>query len=122
MNQLSNASAEQSNRIDQINDSMSQIDGITQRNAANAEETASASEELSAQAQTLLDQVEILAMQVGSSVDQKFQVSGKQHMDTNYRKPTGNVKAKSNGASRSEALIPMSKSRIDMHGEHMSDF
>ncbi len=122
MNQISNASTEQSNGINQINDSMSQIDGVTQRNAANAEETASASEELSAQAQTLLEQVDILAMQVGSSVDQKFQVSGKQHIDTNYRKPAGNVKAKSNGASRSDALIPMGESRIDMHGEHMSDF
>ncbi|MCP4001579.1 MAG: hypothetical protein GY727_11775, partial [Gammaproteobacteria bacterium] len=122
MTQLSNASTEQSNGIDQINDSMSQIDGVTQRNAANAEETASASEELSAQAQTLLDQVEILAMQVGSSVGQKFQVSGKQHMDTNYSKPAGNVKAKCNGASRSDALIPMGESRIDKHDEHMSDF
>ncbi len=65
---------------------------------------------------------EILAMQVGNSVDQKFLVSGKQHMDTNYSKPAGNVKAKGNDASRSETLIPMGESMIDMHDEHMSDF
>ncbi len=119
---ISTASVEQSDGIGQVCESVQQLDQITQQNAANAEETASASEEMSAQSQTMKEQVGVLAAQVGSSVDQKFQVSGKQHMDTNYRKPTGNVKAKSNGASRSDALIPMGESRIDKHDEHMSDF
>jgi methyl-accepting chemotaxis protein len=45
------------------------MDQLTQQNAANAEETASASEELSAQAQNMKEQVDQLSLQVGSKAD-----------------------------------------------------
>jgi hypothetical protein len=51
--EISAASAEQSQGIDQVNVAVSQLDKITQTNAANAEESASASEELSAQAEQM---------------------------------------------------------------------
>ncbi|MDY6905789.1 MAG: methyl-accepting chemotaxis protein [Thermodesulfobacteriota bacterium] len=44
------ASNEQRVGINQVNSSISQVDGVTQQNSANAEETASASHELSSQA------------------------------------------------------------------------
>lgn len=47
------ASHEQSEGLSQINTAISQMDRVTQQNAAGAEETASASEELNAQAETL---------------------------------------------------------------------
>jgi len=51
--EIAAASQEQSQGIDQVNTAMAQMDKVTQQNAANAEESASASEELSAQAEAL---------------------------------------------------------------------
>ncbi len=48
--QISSASSEQAQGIEQVNTAVSQMDKVTQQNAASAEESASASEELSAQA------------------------------------------------------------------------
>lgn len=57
------ASDEQSQGIDQVSTSVAQMDKVTQNNAANAEESASASEELSGQAQNLNSMVmELLAI------------------------------------------------------------
>jgi methyl-accepting chemotaxis protein len=58
--EVSVASQEQSQGIEQVNSAVFQMDTVTQRNAANAEESASASEELSSQAQqlnTLVDEL-----------------------------------------------------------------
>ncbi len=60
MEDVTNASLEQAQGISEITASVTQIDHLTQSNAANAEETASASEELSAQAKELNDLVETL--------------------------------------------------------------
>ena len=57
INEVTAASNEQSQGIDQITHAISQLDQVTQSNAANAEESASASEELSAQAVELTDMV-----------------------------------------------------------------
>jgi methyl-accepting chemotaxis protein len=58
---------EQAQGIDQINTAVSQMDQVTQSNAANSEEAASASEELSAQAVGLSDMVGTLARIVGGN-------------------------------------------------------
>jgi methyl-accepting chemotaxis protein len=47
------ASQEQSQGIQQVNTAVTQMDKVTQSNAANAEESAAAAEELNAQAKTL---------------------------------------------------------------------
>ncbi len=51
--EVATASKEQSAGLAQINDSVSQLDQVTQGNAASAEQTASAAEELSAQSEEL---------------------------------------------------------------------
>ena len=51
--------------MEQVNIAVSQIDKVTQSNAAGAEESASASEELAAQAQTLKGMVGELVAMVG---------------------------------------------------------
>ncbi|MGM0415994.1 MAG: methyl-accepting chemotaxis protein [Thermodesulfobacteriota bacterium] len=51
--EISVASKEQSDGVDQINIGVSQIDQVTQQNTASAEQSASASEELSGQAQQM---------------------------------------------------------------------
>ncbi len=54
------ASNEQARGIDQVNEAVAQMDKVTQANAANAEESASASEELSAQSRELKETMEAL--------------------------------------------------------------
>ena len=51
------ASQEQSQGIAQVNTAVTQMDKVTQSNAANAEESAAAAEELTAQAESLKDAV-----------------------------------------------------------------
>jgi methyl-accepting chemotaxis protein len=62
---ISNASKEQSQGLDQVGIAVSQMDKVTQSNASNAEETAAAAEELNAQAALLLESVERLQRLVG---------------------------------------------------------
>jgi methyl-accepting chemotaxis protein len=63
---ISQASDEQAQGAEQINLAVSQMDQVTQQNAAGAEESASAAEQLSAQAQTVKGMVHELAALVGS--------------------------------------------------------
>jgi methyl-accepting chemotaxis protein len=65
ISEIAAASQEQAQGINQVNTAVSQMDKITQQNAANAEESASASEELSAQATVMNEIVNELAMLVG---------------------------------------------------------
>ncbi len=67
--EVSAASDEQAKGIDQINTAVAQMDQVTQSNAANAEESASASEELSAQARELGDMVSVLVRIVNGNDD-----------------------------------------------------
>lgn len=55
--EIAAASKEQSQGIEQVNTAVAQLDQVTQSNAANAEESASAAEELSAQAVSMTDAV-----------------------------------------------------------------
>lgn len=52
---IETSSKDQAHQVAEINDAMTQIDMVTQQNAANAEETAAVSEELSSQAMQMLD-------------------------------------------------------------------
>ena len=61
------ASKEQAQGVDQVNTAVAQMDQVTQANAASSEEAASASEELSAQAAQLNDMVGELVKMVGGA-------------------------------------------------------
>jgi methyl-accepting chemotaxis protein len=65
--EIAAASSEQAQGIDQVNTAVGQMDKVTQQNAANAEESASASEELSAQAEQMNQIVQDLVNLVGGS-------------------------------------------------------
>jgi methyl-accepting chemotaxis protein len=65
--QITRASAEQAQGVEQVNTAVAQMDKVTQQTAANAEESSSASEELSAQAQTVKGMVEQLVALIGGS-------------------------------------------------------
>ncbi len=64
--EVATASREQSQGIGQINTAVTQMDKVTQSNAAGAEESAAAAEELSAQAVTMKASVEQLLRLVGA--------------------------------------------------------
>jgi methyl-accepting chemotaxis protein len=66
--EIATGSNEQSQGINQVATAVSQMDKVTQSNAASAEESASASEELNAQAENLRDFVASLQALVGGSV------------------------------------------------------
>ena len=68
VSEIAAASQEQAQGIDQVNTAVSQMDKVTQQNAANAEESASASEELSSQAESMNTIVaELIALVGGAS-------------------------------------------------------
>ena len=66
VSEIAAASQEQAQGIDQVNTAVAQMDKVTQQNAANAEESASASEELSSQAESMNDIVGELIALVGA--------------------------------------------------------
>lgn len=65
--EVAHASKDQSQGVSQINEAVSQVDKVTQVTAANAEESAAASEELNAQALSLNDSVTRLSVLVGGA-------------------------------------------------------
>ena len=69
--EIAAASQEQAQGIDQVNTAVAQMDKVTQQNAANAEESASASEELSAQAESMKEVVGQLVALVGGAAAQQ---------------------------------------------------
>ncbi len=73
--EISAASNEQSEGIEQINKAVVEMDKVVQQNAASAEESASASEEMSAQAEHMKVSVEELAALVGVSGNGRTEVS-----------------------------------------------
>lgn len=78
VDEISAASTEESRGIAQVNTAVAEIDQVTQSNAANAEESASASEELSAQAAEHRELVKSLARIVGGKdVNVKGQFRGR---------------------------------------------
>ena len=71
ISEITTASNEQAQGIDQINIGVSQLDQVTQSNAANSEESASAGEELSAQANELSDIIQQLVTLVEGNQNNK---------------------------------------------------
>ncbi|MBN2397619.1 MAG: Cache 3/Cache 2 fusion domain-containing protein, partial [Deltaproteobacteria bacterium] len=65
--EIAAASAEQAQGIDQVNKAIAEMDKVTQQNASNAEESASASEEMNAQAAQLKDIATQLLATIGGN-------------------------------------------------------
>ncbi|MBF0258204.1 MAG: CZB domain-containing protein [Desulfamplus sp.] len=76
VNKIASASGEQAKGIDQVSRGAVEIGNVTQLNASNAEDSASASEEMSAQAAQLRDFVAELMVLVGSDKSSKHRNYG----------------------------------------------
>jgi len=116
--EIAAASKEQSQGIDQVNTAVSQMDKVTQSNAASAEQSAAAAEELSSQSIQLTQMVGELVSLVGSAkngavsgnearAQQARQQGGTQRAGTRQKA----VGAKLKRASKGEALIPFEESQ-----------
>ena len=64
--EIASASNEQKKGIEQVNIAITEIDGVTQQNAANAEESAATSEEMSTQGTQMKKFVEALTIIIGT--------------------------------------------------------
>jgi len=71
ISEISAASREQSRGLEQVGIAMQEMDRVTQTTASSAEENASASEEMNAQAQSLLDIVDDLLPLIGNNSQQQ---------------------------------------------------
>jgi len=88
--EIAAASREQSEGVGEVGKAITSIDNVTQQNAANAEEMASASEELSAQAENLKDIVYELSVQIGAGKRKKHvqkEEKTTKRKETNRRQP-----------------------------------
>ena len=132
---IKNASVEQSDGIGQVNNAIQQMDQVTQENAANAEETASASEVMTAQTENLMDQIKTLASLVGGTGSEGVCTVKKPIRGTSTQaipgvkkveqvrkvKPDGNAHSDEKVPLNAdfEAVIPMSENRVS---EYEGDF
>ncbi|SKA84891.1 methyl-accepting chemotaxis sensory transducer with Cache sensor [Paucidesulfovibrio gracilis DSM 16080] len=82
---IATASNEQAEGIGQISEALAQIDNVTQTNTANAEETASASEQLSSQSMQLRQSLERFRLQDGSSSEGTAETMGEQCFESAER-------------------------------------
>jgi methyl-accepting chemotaxis protein len=112
--EIAAASQEQARGVDQVNTAVSQMDKVTQQNAANAEESASASEELSAQAATMKDIVgELVAIVGGTHAKTDTTSHVREHGQSSVHaiassKPAGKLsRKKTSNAASAEQAIPM---------------
>ena len=105
--EIATASNEQSTGIGQVNSAVTQMDKVTQGNAASAEESAAAAEELHAQASALKGAVEQLHLLVDGTVSQ---TETKQPEVT--KAPVANRKT----ASQAQIIRPVSPAKSNRNG------
>ena len=77
LGEITAASREQAQGIEEVNNAVMEMDKVTQQNASNAEESASASEQLNAQAEQMKSMVDELLALVGGATDGKHYPPGK---------------------------------------------
>jgi hypothetical protein len=121
--EIASASQEQSQGISQVNTAVIQMDQVTQTNAASAEESASASEELNGQAESLKDAVASLQQLVGGASDAQTHEPIKEAVAksvrskiTPSRTPAFNVPAAARSNGNSLSHPDGGQRRGDSHG------
>jgi methyl-accepting chemotaxis protein len=111
--EVANASREQTQGITQINVAVSQMDKVTQSNAASAEESAAAAQELNAQAETMKTSVAELLRLVGNAVASEIKpvtkpfqtgTNGRPHSNGHVPLPAAPVAAVVPGTLRRSAI------------------
>jgi methyl-accepting chemotaxis protein len=117
MGEIKDATIEQAKIINHIHDATQQIEKVTQENAAHAEESAAASEELLSQAVGVMEQVNLLSSHVHSTGGRESQKLKKEFLLAYH--------ANSSNADihyKAEAVIPMGNEPAAKHDEGFKDF
>ena len=114
INDITGNTQEQAEGLEQISDSVSQMDMTTQTNASSAEENASASEELNAQAQALDEVIQVMASMCNATMKNGTSSAGKKRPIKKLKKAEP-VKAKvaqlpSSATLKPEQVIPLDDS------------
>jgi methyl-accepting chemotaxis protein len=112
--EISAASNEQAQGIDQVNKAVAEMDKITQQNASNAEESASASEEMNAQAEQMKGVVgELVALVEGSAKgieSREYAVGTKEISIGRGKAVAAPVKKAGENEAKPDEVIPMASS------------
>lgn len=117
--EIAQASAEQSQGIEQVNKAVTEMDKVTQTTAANAEESASAAEQLTAQASSLHDAVAKLQEMLGGDHALRGVKDRSPSMNIDLHHPNPNPAAKNGTRTRPLALngaknqTPLKKSSLE---------
>ena len=106
------ASNEQAQGIEQVNIAVSQMNRVTQSNAANAEESAAAGEELSAQAAQLDSMVAALLAIVGGHVTAYDTAPGTGIAPGAAQAPATPAKSRGISSTRPEDVIPLDEDEL----------
>jgi methyl-accepting chemotaxis protein len=110
--EVAGASSEQTDGIAQINVAVSQVDKVTQSNAATAEESAAAAQELNAQAEVMKQSVAELLQLVGGKTETATEKSVAQVSQTNKSR---RAHYRQNGSHRQSAARAISKDTRQLH-------
>ena len=98
--EISAASSEQNNGVDQINKAIMQLDQVVQQNASASEEMASTSEELSGQAEQLQSTMEFFKVNGrGAAEKVKLLTSQQKRPGTGHKVAVGHIKQESTGVT-----------------------
>jgi methyl-accepting chemotaxis protein len=111
VDEIATASQEQAHGINQINNTVADIDKVTQKVAANAEESASAAEEMSAQAEQMKTYVGDLMTVIGGAGNQ---TGG--HQENVRKVPRTKVKAE----TESRKLLVKAEPNGKRNGKHLA--
>ena len=121
--EISAASSEQSRGIDEVSRAIGQMDKVTQGNAANAEEIASASEELSAQAGSMEEVVRGLRSLVEGEGSGAVRTAAAEGAPASRRKPALPARAaKPSPGKAVRAAIGIGKRAIPLEEKAMAEF
>lgn len=127
--EIAAASQEQAQGIEQVNVAVAQMDRVTQGNAANAEESASASEELSAQARELNEMIGVLIRTVRGANSDTTALSaaalgtGGRGVSTQVHRMTAAVRQHEIRAeAKTRAASPSPETVIPLDDDDLADF
>jgi methyl-accepting chemotaxis protein len=122
LSEITIASNEQAQGIDQISEALNQIDQVTQSNTASAEESASAAEELSAQAQQLKGIVGRFKLKKRLMIESRMEgdrhSASVEHLNVNkihamLDKKAAPARPKTADRARSKPLVPKEVIKLD---------
>jgi methyl-accepting chemotaxis protein len=118
--EIAAASNEQADGIEQINRAVSEMDKVVQQNAANAEESASASEEMNAQAMQMRQFVADLVTLVGGNRNSNVSDGSQTHRTLHKTDPAPRIEKSAQPAPKRIEVSP--DELIPMDDENFKDF